>query len=113
MFVYLLIASEFVVLYTVYWYLYVREDKVNRRISANMWGSYHHAANDHCPDPTLSFVRHQDVFDIYTEAYATPTYEYVLDQTTNHYVRVEPGAGLFGRVTQGIDRGFSRLNVRP
>ena len=113
MFVYLLIASEFIVLYTVFWYLYIRDPKVKRRISANMWGSYQRASYDQLPDPTLQFARSCDDLNIYDGAYATPAYEYVLDQTTNHYVRAQQGGSLLGRVTAGLDRQFSRLNVRP
>jgi hypothetical protein len=112
MFVYLLIASELVVLYTVYWYLYVREPRVNRRISANMWGSYEQAADDQFVDPTLAFARHREGFENYSEAYASASSEYVLDPVTNHYVRVEQGDGLLGRISTDFDRQFSRLNVR-
>ena len=111
MFVYLLIASELAILYTVFWYLYVREPKVNRRISANLWGTYEESMMQ--ADPMLPFLRSDDYNRIYDEAYASTAREYVLDQVTNHYVPVGDNATVVQRVAVSLDRTFSRLNVKP
>ncbi|HEY9792978.1 MAG TPA: hypothetical protein V6D22_21430 [Candidatus Obscuribacterales bacterium] len=113
MFVYLLIAAEFAVLYTVFWYLYIREPKSERRIKAQMWGSYEEASSAHRADPTLPFIRHYDAHSIYDEAYAVDAYEYVLDQNTNHYVRAQRGGGVLHRMAEVVDGTFGQLNVKP
>lgn len=115
MFVYLLIAAELAVLYTVFWYLYVREPKVERRISGHLWGTYQDSPAALQADPTLPFLRHQDGESIY--GYGEPssegTAEYVLDIKTNHYVRVQAGHGLLDRMAQSLDGTFSQFNVKP
>jgi hypothetical protein len=117
MFVYLLIAAEIAILYTVFWYVYVREPKEGRRIQANLWGTYQDAHND-TADPTLPFLLAQDRHSVYEEAYVPvqghEIYgDYILDPRTNRYVRPQEVKGVLNRMASSIDRTFSQINVKP
>ena len=112
MFVYLLIAAELAVLYTAFWYLYAREPKQERRIKGRMWGTYEDSPAALKADQSLSFLRHQDAYPTYGETSQIDTGEYVLDLTTNHYIRVQAGRKLLDRMAQTLDSTFSNLNVK-
>ncbi len=113
MFVYLLIASELAVLYLVFWYLYVREPKCKRRISADLWGMYDRSMNPGQADPTLPFVQALDRQRYYADAYHEKAPEYVLDHITNRYVPVAEANGLMQRMAATVDSKLSQLNVKP
>jgi hypothetical protein len=113
MFVYLLIAAELAVLYTVFWYLYVREPQEKRRISANLWGTYEESLVDGRVDPTLPFLcHHEEEHQIYQGAYPAQVRQYILDLSTNHYVPVVENATMLNRVADSLDRTFSQLNIK-
>ena len=123
MFVYLLIAAELAVLYTVFWYLYVREPKHKRHISANMWGTYDEPMTRDGADPTLPFVQGSYEHQLY-EAYcrgelsaeaSNSEEEFIWDVATHHYVPVSKlrTPALFGQMAAKLDQTFSQLNVRP
>jgi hypothetical protein len=111
MFVYLLIAAELAVLYTVFWYLYLREPTDNRRISARMWGSYDNDDLEQA-DPTLPEVVRFGIKDLY-DMPKVQCPEYVLDHKTNRYVQAEESQGVIKRMAAQVDRRLSRLNVKP
>jgi hypothetical protein len=118
MFVYLLIAAELGILYGVFWYLYIRQPRANKRISAQLWGSY--------DDPSGYLQEHKQAYESLacgqaecttcrqTEALLTSVRnEYILDTTTNHYVQVPEGMSLLDRLATTVDRALSHLNVAP
>lgn len=121
MFIYLIIASELAILYTVFWYLYLREPKRTKKIGGTTWGSYseQHATVLGAGDAdrerrgylSAESSRHQ------IRAFMLPPgsrSEYVLDLRSNRYVPVpetEPQS-KFLKLMQTIDQGLSHLNVR-
>src|SRR5688572_29343342 len=119
MFVYVLIVAELAVLYTVFWYLYVRKPECKRRISSDLWGSYDQSVHNepamlYAPvssdqsNPDAYFLRARDEFHV---AIAS---EFKLDQQTNRFVPVNQEAGsLLERMAAKIDRALSQLNVKP
>ena len=46
MFAYLIIAVELAILYTVFWYVFIREPKPYR-VAGNLWGSYDNASSQY------------------------------------------------------------------
>lgn len=131
MFMYLLIAAELAVLYTVFWYLYLREPKCNHRIKGNLWGRYESAISSGCADPMLPFATGHDSNGSghipgfaraegdwkkqFAAAYQSSD-ELVLDQITNHYVirrNALQSRSLILRMAVMLDNTLSLLNVRP
>jgi hypothetical protein len=120
MFIYLLIASELAVLYTVFWYLYVRQPKCTHRIQGSLWGTYGDSAKTTNADPTISFARWNDEYS-YLMAFEHARLsnkkaieeEWMLDQKTSHYVPVDNSGSLLRRMAAQLDRSFSQLNVHP
>jgi hypothetical protein len=98
MFVYLLIAAELGVLYTVYWYLFLYEPQSAHKISAGnrLWGRYERPV-DYLDEPDEPFA----------DELAS---DYILDLRTNHYVRISRQARLECLARQ-IDRAFAQLKV--
>ena len=123
MFVYLLITAELAVLYTVFWYLYVREPKYKRHIAANMWGTYEESLTRDGADPTLPFIQGSYEHQLY-EAYCrgelcaeetNSQEEFVWDSSSNHYVPVSQlrDPAFLTQMAAKLDQTFSQLNVRP
>ncbi len=131
MFIYLLIAAELAVLYTVFWYLYIREPQCHHRIEGNLWGRYESALPQSSADPMLPFATGHDGNGLsYVPGFARgeadwkkqfaaayrPSEEFVLDQITNHYVvqrNALQGRSLILRMAVMLDNTLSQLNVRP
>lgn len=137
MFVYLLIAAELALLYTVYWYLHVREPKHARRIGGNTWGNYgnlrvtaYGAGCKACctiklpiSADSLSYsVSERDEYDRRQELkpFMVPDWnEMSLDLKTNRYVPIESHTmscrvgSRFVRLVQIADDFLSEINVRP
>lgn len=117
MFVYLLIAAELTVLYTVFWYLFLRDSKAGHRIKGSTWGSYEGAFLDECADPTLPLAHAcactpEMPYHVHDSA-KEQRQEFVLDKVTNHYVPINESGSVLVRMANSIDRTFSQLNVRP
>lgn len=118
MFVYVLIVAELAVLYTVFWYLYVRKPECKKNISSDLWGSYDTAMHnepamlyapisDHA-NADAYFMRARDEFQV---AMAS---EFKLDQKTNRIVAIDhQGASLLEKMAAKIDKTLSQLNVKP
>lgn len=115
MFVYLLIAAELGILYTVFWYLYVREPSSNHKISAQLWGSYEDSAGVEwkAPDGVPCWLPDCQTCSEQRNLLEAVRQEYVLDKTTNHYVQVPEGLSLLDRLATSVDRALTRLNVAP
>jgi hypothetical protein len=95
MFVFILISVELAILYMVYWYLFVREPKESRRISAANWGSY---------DSGTGGIKKFMVPEME---------EMVLDPKTNHYVPLQQPRGSFlSSILHKVDDCLSELNVK-
>ncbi len=128
MFVYFLIASELAILYTVFWYLYLREPKQARRINGSNWGSYHPAATSGVNDASMfAFGGGAACSNCYLETgnntqelsavkpFMLPVRdEMILDLSTNHYVPVpRPRKTVLGSLIQQLDDCLSEFNVKP
>lgn len=120
MFVYVLIAFELALVYVVFWYLYLRNPKIKRKIKGAQWGRYQNSpytadggdyyptiynetANQPCANPVEtipSFVTYQS--------------EFVLNERTNRYVRDDRHQvkSLFAQMAASLDSKLSKLNVR-
>lgn len=100
MFVFILISAELAILYTVFWYLYLREPRQARRISGDDWGSYNQATTS----DGISAVK----------PFMVPQYkEMILDLRTNHYVPLpEKRRTMLSFFAQQLDDCMSELNVR-
>jgi len=112
MFVYLLIGAELAVLYTAFWYLYLREPKYNHRISSSLWGSYEKLSASDDLDPRIGWLKPGKLVTPSDKKPDKQT-EYVLDQATNRYIPVADSGGLITYFARKLDRAFSKLNVRP
>ena len=115
MFVYLLIAAELAILYTVFWYLYLREPNGSGRIKASMWGNYEKSWRLENSDPGLSLMHACACApeQTYHAANSAMENELIFDQHTNHYVPVEESGSVLVRMANSIDRTLSQLNTRP
>ena len=126
MFVYLLITAELAILYTVFWYLYLRQPKEARRIVGNTWGSYHPAATSAGIDASFMMDSGASCAHCYVQSGQEPTGsavkpfmvpvhdEMILDLKTNHYVpNALPQKTVLGSLIQQIDDCLSEMNVRP
>lgn len=112
MFIYLLIAAELAILYTVFWYLYLREPKQARRIAAHNWGNYGRGpittggGKPHQTHQVRSFM-------------LLGCEEMTLDLESNHYVPVDLSARHgwnkleLAKAIQRIDDALSEFNVKP
>lgn len=126
MFIYLLIASELAILYTVFWYLYLREPKQARRIVGNTWGAYNPGATNGGIDAS-PFGLEMSAAHCYLQPglqqpqvnavkpFMLPVHdEMVLDLNTNHYVpNARPRRTTLGALIQQLDDCLSELNVKP
>lgn len=103
MFVFMLITAELAILYTVYWYLFLRQPETARRISAGNWGSY---KNGSTADDTSDPVRIQ--------SFMLPAEEQmVLDLKTNHYVPLpQQKRSFLSVILLHVDDYLSKLNVK-
>ncbi|MBX9686852.1 MAG: hypothetical protein K2X27_09135 [Candidatus Obscuribacterales bacterium] len=125
MFVYLLISAELAILYTVFWYLYLREPSKNRRIGGNTWGSYHPAATNNganpfalsqgmaCAQCYIQGAEHSHDMSA-VKPFMLPVHdEMVLDQKTSHYVPLAPRRKTaLAAIIQQLDDCFSEFNVK-
>lgn len=127
MFVYILITAELAILYTVFWYLYLRAPKHSRRIVGNTWGSYHPAATNGGIDAS-AFTSDGGVSCAHcylqggqqaqmsaVKPFMLPVHdEMMLDLRTNHYVPVpRKRRPLLASLIQQLDECLSEFNVRP
>jgi hypothetical protein len=121
MFIFLLIAAELAVLYTVFWYLYVRDPHHKKNIRGNLWGTYDAPENSDInpfayprDDYGLAYLKAcEQELDCITPLYSTD--EMILDRETNRYVtvhRFETRSSVMQFLSK-LDRALSHLNVRP
>jgi hypothetical protein len=97
MFVFILISCELAILYTVFWYLYLREPKQARRITGDTWGAYGTKGG---AEQVQAFMK-------------VKPEEMMLDLRTNHYVPLpQKQQSLFTTVMRHLDDRMSHLNVR-
>ncbi len=125
MFVYLLIASELAILYTVFWYLYLREPRQSHKIAGNTWGAYNGAqSTTNGGDAMFGYEmsaapcymeRGQQMQASGVKPFMLPVQdEMVLDLKTNHYVPVNrPHRTVLGALIHQLDSCLSEMNVRP
>jgi hypothetical protein len=92
MFVYLLITAELALVYTAFWYLYLRDPKDRENIQAALWGTY------------------EESMDVYGPPLAQ---EFVLDRVKNNLVPISETGSVLVQMARSVDRTFSQLNVRP
>lgn len=127
MFIYLLIASELAILYTVFWYLYLRQPRQSRRIVGSTWGSYYPAATSNSGEAqALSYELSASGAPCYMESapvsgqrnYVKPFMlpvcdEMVLDLKANRYVPVaKSGKPSWFKFLSRMDDCLSVFNVR-
>jgi|688.fasta_scaffold286179_2 hypothetical protein len=128
MFVYILITAELAILYTVFWYLYLRSPKQSRRIVGTTWGSYNAADTTggvdvsgyslsngaSCAHCYLQGAQHDHNLTA-VKPFMLPVHdEMVLDLKTNHYVpSSRKRRTVLAALIQQLDDCFSEFNVRP
>lgn len=120
MFVYVLITAELALLYTVFWYLYLREPKQARTIVADTWGNYSNtnAAIKNAFRNNAACAQAHSYLEAAPDENRTntlPIYrELKLDLQTNRYVPVvEEDKNIFARFIDSLDVNLSALNVKP
>lgn len=127
MFVYILISAELAILYTVFWYLYLRSPKQARRIVGTTWGSYNpadttggadasqYALNSaaSCAQCYVQGAQHSHMTAV--KPFMLPVHdEMVLDLQTNHYVpSSRKRRTVLAALIQQLDDCFSEFNVKP
>ena len=102
MFLFLLITAELAILYTVYWYLFTRDPKQARRISAENWGSYNvqGTTDGGAPNAIKQFM-------------VPAKEEMILDLRTNHYVPLPAQkSNWYSSLLRLLDDCLSELNVK-
>ena|SRR5688572_2390071 len=127
MFIYLLIFAELAVLFTVFWYLYVREPKCNHRIKGVLWGAYdddefyttYGAGRQHNNVQNQDETAHRYA-SVPESEWSLPSHllqeELVLDPVKNRYIPIgsaDEGHSFLVRLAMRLDRTLSQLNVRP
>ena len=127
MFVYLLITVELGILYTVFWYLYLRDPIPARKIGGSTWGSYNPAATKGGIDMSaFKFEQNASCASCYMEG-AQHTHssavkpfmlpvndEMTLDPKTNHYVPLpRKRRTMLAAMIQQFDDCLSEFNVKP
>lgn len=125
MFVYILITAELAILYTVFWYLYLRQPKQSRRIVGSTWGSYHPAATSVADFPAYTAYDVGSSTQCYLESaqasrksavkpFMLPVHEeMVLDLRSNRYVPVSRKRTALAALIQQLDDCLSEFNVKP
>ncbi|MBX9723916.1 MAG: hypothetical protein K2X81_21090 [Candidatus Obscuribacterales bacterium] len=127
MFVYLLITLELGILYTVFWYLYLRDPIQSRRIGGNTWGSYNAAATKGNTEmPAFQYEQNAACASCYMEggqhthasavkAFMVPVCdEMTLDPKTSHYVPLpRKRRTMLAAMIQQFDDCLSEFNVKP
>ena len=126
MFVYGLITAELILLYTVFWYLYLRDPNPSRRIVADNWGNYEAAAIT-TRGATMTAYEYQSILESkqckvkelsqeradYIKPFMVPVYsELTLDVRTNRYVPLEPKQGFVAQFFDDMNGQLSCLNVK-
>lgn len=116
MFIYMLICAELALLFTVFWYLYVRQPGCNHRIRGDMWGDYD---ENYQREVSQSWRQWDDCsqFSVPLDEADLPTWqghdELVFDRRSGHYVtEAEIQGPALVRLAVQLDRTLSRLNVR-
>ena len=122
MFFYVLITAELALLYSVFWYLFLREPTHSRRVGADTWGmypQYRTALKDAGYRNQQQNIAPHFVEVPHTDPSAQPVIlpvydELTLDLRTNRYVPVpEKQQNIFGRIVDTVDGQLSYLNIRP
>lgn len=80
MFVHLLILSEFLLLFAVFWYLYLREPRPVRKIKSNTWGAY---------SPSTTLCRIESADESIHSFVAGQRGEMIFDRRTNRWVPLQ------------------------
>lgn len=121
MFVYLLIAFELALVYTVFWYLYLRNPQMKqRRIKGSQWGTYHNSpytadGGDYYPIINNEKANKQSSGNPVETLPSFVSYqaEFVLNERTNRYVREERQAqSLLSKMAATVDSTLGQLNAR-
>lgn len=120
MFVYLLIAFELALVYTVFWYLYLRNPQIKqRKIKGSQWGRYHNSpyttnGGDYYPIINNEKANKQSADNPMEIIPSFVSYqaEFVLNERTNRYVREERQAqSLLNKMAATLDSTLAKLNV--
>lgn len=114
MFVFLIISAELVLVYTAFWYLYLREPAGYGRITASLWGTYIETV-DNGFDPSVPDMQSCQCSPLREQHYMSYDHrlDFELDRCTNHIVPVAESGSVLVQVANKIDRTFSKANIRP